>query len=62
MNVCFHRRILADDVLIPKHLSPEAGDLICRLLEKNPKKRLGAGQHGVDEIKTHPFFAVSFPP
>jgi serine/threonine-protein kinase RIM15 len=39
-----------DDVDIP----PEARDLIERLLDANPKKRLGAG--GADELKSHVFF------
>lgn len=51
-----YRRIQADDPFIPEDLSPERADLICRLLEKNPKNN---GQDGVDDIKTHPFFAVS---
>jgi serine/threonine protein kinase len=39
-----------DDVEIP----PEARDLIVRMLDANPKKRLGAG--GADEVKEHAFF------
>jgi hypothetical protein len=35
---------------------PELTDLISRLLERNPARRLGyAG--GADEIRAHPFFA-----
>jgi serum/glucocorticoid-regulated kinase 2 len=37
-------------------LSEEAKDVIRKLLEKNPKKRLGS-QSGIEEIKSHPFFA-----
>jgi serine/threonine protein kinase len=47
-------------LVIPEDLSPQAADLLRKLLEKEHKKRLGAGQHGVDNIKKHPFFAVSF--
>mgnify|MGYP002523966020 CR=1 FL=1 len=45
-------------VKFPKriNLSEEAKDLIKKLLEKNPKKRLGS-QSGIEEIKKHPFFA-----
>jgi serum/glucocorticoid-regulated kinase 2 len=45
-------------VKFPKriNLSEEAKDLIKKLLEKNPKKRLGS-QSGIEEIKNHPFFA-----
>jgi len=35
-------------------MSPEAHDLIQRLLDKDPKTRLGA--HGAEEIKNHKFF------
>ena len=45
-------------VKFPKriNLSEEAKDVIRKLLEKNPKKRLGS-QNGIEEIKKHPFFA-----
>ena len=35
-------------------LSPQAIDLIKKLLEDDPKKRLGS--RGVEEVKRHPFF------
>ena len=34
--------------------SPEAFDFLSWMLERDPKKRLGAG--GIEEIKDHPFF------
>ena len=40
---------------VPEEMSEEAYDLINRLLEPNPSERLGA--NGVEEIKSHPFFA-----
>ena len=45
-------------VKFPKRisLSEDAKDIIKKLLEKNPKKRLGA-HNGIEEIKKHPFFA-----
>ena len=45
-------------VKFPKriNLSDSAKDIIQKLLEKNPKKRLGYHK-GIEEIKTHPFFA-----
>jgi serum/glucocorticoid-regulated kinase 2 len=45
-------------VKFPKriNLSEDAKDIIIKLLEKNPKKRLGY-QKGIEEIKKHPFFA-----
>jgi serine/threonine protein kinase len=36
------------------YLSPDAKDLITRLLKKNPVQRLGS--KGTDQIKTHRFF------
>ncbi|KAG3009602.1 hypothetical protein PC119_g13822 [Phytophthora cactorum] len=37
--------------------TPEAQDLIMKLLTKDPENRLGCGPDGVEEIKQHPFFA-----
>ena len=50
--------IKTSPVKFPKRikLSDEAKDVIIKLLEKNPKKRLGS-QKGIEEIKAHPFFA-----
>jgi serum/glucocorticoid-regulated kinase 2 len=45
--VKFHKRI---------KLSEDAKDIIIKLLEKNPKKRMGS-KNGIEEIKKHPFFA-----
>jgi serine/threonine protein kinase len=56
----FYRRIRYVPPVIPKHLSPQAVDLISKLLQKDSKKRLGAGNNGAEDIKKHPFFAVSF--
>ena len=45
-------------VKFPKkiHLNEDTKDIIRRLLEKNPKKRLGY-EDGIEEIKKHPFFS-----
>jgi ribosomal protein S6 kinase alpha-5 len=51
------QRILKNEPRIPSRLSSDVRDLIRRLLEKNPQKRLGA--RGVEEIKKHKFFRVS---
>jgi len=37
-------------------MSLEARDLILNLLNRNPKKRLGAGPEDADELKKHKFF------
>lgn len=40
---------------MPKNLSTNAKDLIKRLLERDPNKRLGK-VNDAEEIKEHPFF------
>uniref|UniRef100_A0A3B4UUQ1 Ribosomal protein S6 kinase polypeptide 1 n=1 Tax=Seriola dumerili TaxID=41447 RepID=A0A3B4UUQ1_SERDU len=42
---------------IPESVSEEARSLLEQLLQYNPMERLGAGVGGVDDIKSHPFFA-----
>jgi serine/threonine protein kinase len=37
-------------------MSLEARDLILNLLNRNPKKRLGAGPDDANELKRHAFF------
>ncbi|MES1912357.1 MAG: hypothetical protein MHM6MM_004644 [Cercozoa sp. M6MM] len=39
-----------------REISAEAESLLRGLLQKDPKKRLGCGRDGIDEIKRHPFF------
>ena len=53
-----YEMIKSSAVKFPKRisLSEDAKDVIRKLLEKNPKKRLGS-QNGIEEIKKHPFFA-----
>ncbi|XP_078516179.1 ribosomal protein S6 kinase alpha-5 isoform X2 [Lissotriton helveticus] len=50
------RRILKSDPVYPHQMSAVAKELIQSLLIKDPKKRLGCGPSGSDEIKKHPFF------
>lgn len=38
-------------------IRPNAKDLISRLLERDPTKRLGHGPSGTSDVKSHPFFA-----
>jgi len=37
-------------------MSPDTLDLIVKLLNRDPRKRLGAGEGDAEEIKKHPFF------
>ncbi|XP_031437558.1 ribosomal protein S6 kinase delta-1 isoform X2 [Clupea harengus] len=47
---------------IPEFVSEEARSLLQQLLQYNPAERLGAGVAGVEDIKSHPFFArVTWP-
>ena len=54
------KRILEDiiqqNIEFPDFFSENAIDLIQKLLNPNPKLRLGSGATGIDEIKSHPFF------
>lgn len=43
-------------ILMKKSFSVYARDLLTKLLERNPKKRLGYGQKGAQDIMDHPFF------
>jgi len=40
----------------PRRISSEAKNLITRLLESDPSRRLGCGKEGIGEIKRHEFF------
>lgn len=49
-------KIRKGDLSYPKYLSSSAKDLLNRLLERDPTKRLGTGPEDACEIKNHPFF------
>ncbi|KAH3670410.1 hypothetical protein OGAPHI_000925 [Ogataea philodendri] len=49
-----YRKILNDPLVFPADFDPQTRDLITRLLNRDPKKRLG--YNGVEEIKNHEFF------
>lgn len=51
------KSILTDSVSFEQEISPDAKDLISKLLTNDPDERLGSGERGVDEIKDHPFFS-----
>lgn len=48
--------VLFQEIPFPSYMSPEARDLIAKLLDVNAKTRLGAGPSGVKNIKSHVFF------
>ena len=53
------RRIVDEGwgVPLPPYLSPAARDLLTRLLERQPARRLGCGPAGVAEVRAHRWFA-----
>ena len=57
-----NRKILFENIQtgplrIPHTMSLEARDLILNLLNRNPKKRMGASDQDSEELKRHQFFA-----
>ncbi|CAO3617229.1 unnamed protein product [Mucor fragilis] len=48
--------ILEDEILYPVNMSRDSVSICQRLLNRDPKKRLGAGPSDAAEIKEHPFF------
>ena len=50
------QNIQAAPLKLPMFLSTEVKNLLIALLNRNPKKRLGAGKSDADEIKKHPWF------
>ncbi|XP_045473361.1 ribosomal protein S6 kinase beta-1 [Harmonia axyridis] len=53
---CTIEKILRNKAKIPHYLTPNARDLIRRLLKRQVSARLGAGPEGAEEIKQHPYF------
>jgi protein-serine/threonine kinase len=49
--------IKTGQVKFPKYLSKEAVDLLQKFFIKDPEARLGSGPNGLNNIKSHPFFA-----
>ncbi|KAI8644424.1 kinase-like domain-containing protein [Parasitella parasitica] len=49
--------ILEDEILYPVNMSRDSVSICQRLLNRDPKKRLGAGSSDAAEIKEHPFFS-----
>ncbi|KIW65898.1 hypothetical protein PV04_08113 [Phialophora macrospora] len=50
------QNILFQKLSLPYFLSPDAKDLLSRLLRKEPRKRLGVGPNDINIIKKHRFF------
>jgi len=43
-------------IVLPNNFSEEAKDLITKLLDLDPKTRLGAGKNGFENLKNHKYF------
>ncbi|KAK9812821.1 hypothetical protein WJX72_004332 [[Myrmecia] bisecta] len=50
------RRTLSGRFYVPNFISDSAADLIYKLLQVVPERRLGSGSAGADEIKRHKWF------
>ena len=48
--------IIYSELKIPNFISEKCRDLLSKLLEKNPEKRLGGGLKDAQEIKEHEYF------
>ena len=48
--------ILEYKLQLPQWVNSDAADVIARLLEKDPTKRIACGIEGADEIKRHAWF------
>jgi serine/threonine protein kinase len=53
-----YRKILSSEIPFPSSFSREARDLIEKLLDRDPERRLGANERDVEDIKAHAFFRV----
>lgn len=50
------RRTLEMPITFPDNFSPEVKDLISKLLERDPSKRLGTGDRGASDVRAHEWF------
>lgn len=48
--------IVNEEVRYPRFLTPEATNIMKRLMRKNPDKRLGSSEADAEDIKKQPFF------
>ncbi|KAH7825253.1 putative serine/threonine kinase [Monocercomonoides exilis] len=51
------QNILSGEVQFPDFVSPDARDLLRKLLHREPRNRIGCQARGAADIKEHPFFA-----
>lgn len=51
-----YRAAVMNEPEFPPTVSQKAQNLIVKLLQKEPKKRLGNGENGIEDVKNDPFF------
>lgn len=51
-----YTKIVSGDVTYPKKITPQAQDLVRKLLHPSQTERLGSMKNGADDVKKHPFF------
>ncbi|KAH6587813.1 hypothetical protein BASA50_011115 [Batrachochytrium salamandrivorans] len=51
-----YKKILHNDLVFPPGFPPQAQSLCRGLIDRDPKRRLGAGPQDAEEIKNHPYF------
>ena len=51
-----YNNILDNNYQIAEEVSPDAADLISRLLVNDPNRRLGMQRKGIRDVKEHPWF------
>jgi serine/threonine protein kinase len=49
-------KIMKADISFPPFMTPDARDILSKLLIRDPKDRLGSGERDAEELKEHPFF------
>ncbi|ETO21570.1 cGMP-dependent protein kinase 2, partial [Reticulomyxa filosa] len=57
-HIQIFEKILTSQAEFPRRskVSSEAQDIVCCLLKKQPRKRLGTGPHGAKNVQKHPWF------
>jgi len=49
-------RVLKQKLTLKRYLTPDAKNILIKLLNRKAEKRLGYGEHDGEAIKSHPFF------